>query len=440
MTSKGRGAMTVKSGLMVGAALAVLVACGERDIILPGERFDVRPAPQAIVNQTKSVNFAAAVVNADWTHRNGGADHAIRHPALGATLTQFMAVNIGEGDGRRARITADPVVAGGVVYTLDARARVTATTVSGGAVWAADLTPGSDGSSDASGGGLAVDQGRVFATTGFGELTVLDAASGQELWTQDLDAPGTSAPTVFGDLVYVTAKNAAAYALNVNTGRIEWQISGLDTVTSFGGGAGVAVNDTIAVLPFSSGQVIGAFPKGGLQRWSTTIAGGRLGQAAASFSDISGDPVLSNGRAYVGNLGGELIALSLSDGETIWTAPDGAISPVWPAGNALFFVNDINELVRLDADTGAPVWRIELPSFGDTAPTRRRSKVAHYGPVLAGGRLIVAASDGVMRSFDPASGALIGSSAIAGGAATSPAIAGGALYIVTKTGQLLGFR
>uniref|UniRef100_A0AAN0M6J3 Uncharacterized protein n=1 Tax=Yoonia rhodophyticola TaxID=3137370 RepID=A0AAN0M6J3_9RHOB len=31
---------------------------------------------------------------------------------------------IGEGDSRRARITADPVVAGGVIYTLDARATV----------------------------------------------------------------------------------------------------------------------------------------------------------------------------------------------------------------------------------------------------------------------------------------------------------------------------
>ncbi len=440
MTCRRTTAVTIKSRALLGAAIVLLTACGERDVILPGERFDIRDTAQAFENTSKPVNFASARTNADWTHRNGAADHAMHHPALGSTLSRFLTAEIGEGDSRRARITADPVVSGDVIYTLDARARVTATSISGAQVWAADVTPGSDGASDASGGGLAIEGGRVYVTTGFGELTVLDATSGAEIWTQDLDAPGTSAPTVADGLVYVVAKNGTAYALDVNDGRIQWQTAGLAATASFGGGAGVAVNGDVAVIPFSSGQVIGAFPKGGLQRWSTNVAGARPGQAMAAFGDISADPVLSNGRAYVGNLGGQLVAIDLSDGEQIWSANDGAISPVWPAGNALFFVNDLNQLVRVDAGTGTAVWRIDLPKFGDEKVIKRRSQVAHYGPILAGGRLIVASSDGNLRSFDPASGQLIGATPIPGGAASTPAVAGGALYVVSKTGQLLGFR
>lgn len=440
MTVKMTKCITPKTWMMLGTALALMVACGEVDVILPGERFEIRPQAEALQNQSKAVNFAAARVNANWTHRNGDADHAISHPQLSRGLTQAFAVSIGEGDSRRARITADPVVAGGVVYTLDARARVTATSTSGAQVWATDVTPGSDGANDASGGGLAVDGGRVFVTTGFGEMTVLDAQSGQEVWTQDLDAPGTSAPTVSGDLVYVVAKNSNAWALDVNSGRIQWEVSGLPAIASFGGGAGVAVNGDIAVFPFSSGEVIGTFPKGGLRRWSSVVSGTRLGQASGLISDISADPVISNGKAYVGNLGGQLVALDLADGERVWTANEGAIGPVWPAGNAVFFVNDLNRLVRLDAADGAPVWRQTLPSFGDVAPSKRRSQVAHYGPILAGGRLVVASSDGNLRSFDPASGSLVGSTPIPGGAASAPAVAGGVLYVVSKTGQLLAFR
>ena len=410
--------MKAKTAIFAGLLAALTVGCGERDVILTGERSEIREGMAPFVNQVAPVNDAVPRVNAAWSQRNGGPDHKIAHPALAANLTQVLAVNIGEGDSRRARITAEPVVAGGVIYTLDARARVTATATSGAPVWAVDVTPGRDRATDASGGGVSVAGGRVFVTTGFGELTALDAATGRALWTQDLDAPGTSAPTILGDLVYVVARNSTAWALDVNTGRTEWQISGTPSVANFGGGAGVAVNDDIALFPFSSGE--------------------RSGQAATVVSDISADPVISGDRAYVGNFGGQLAALDLAKGERIWTAREGAMGPVWPAGNAVFLVNDLNQLVRLNAATGAPVWRVDLPQTEQS--NRKRAKAANYGPILAGGRLIVASSLGNLLHYDPTSGALIATTPIAGGAATNPVVAGGTLYVISKEGQLLAFR
>tara|TARA_R110002051_G_scaffold14460_6_gene46861 strand:- start:26288 stop:27586 length:1299 start_codon:yes stop_codon:yes gene_type:complete len=427
-----------KTAIIAGLLAALTASCGERDVILAGERSDIREGVTPFANQVAPVNFVAPRVNSDWTHRNGGPDHQISHPALGSSLTQILAVNIGEGDSRRARITAEPVVSGGVIYTLDARARVTATAISGAPIWAVDVTPGRDSASDASGGGVSVAGGRVFVTTGFGELTALDAATGREIWSQDLDAPGTSAPTILGNLVYVVARNSAAWALDVTTGRTQWQISGTPSIANFGGGAGVAVNSDIALFPFPSGEVIATFPQGGTQRWSTVVSGERNGQASTVVSDISADPVISGNRAYVGNFGGQLAALDLADGERIWTAREGAMGPVWPAGNAVFLVNDLNELVRLDASTGAPVWRIDLPQTEQS--NRKRVKAANYGPILAGGRLIVASSLGRLLQYDPTSGALVGSAPIAGGAATNPVVAGGTLYVISKEGQLLAFR
>ena len=87
------------------------------------------------------------------------------------------------------------------------------------------------------------------------------------------------------------------------------------------------------------------------------------------------------------------------------------------------------------------IWRVDLPKFVDTGRIRKRRTVfAHYGPILAGGRLIVASSDGQLRSFSPTSGALIGAVPIPGGAATNPVVAGNTLYVVTKAGQLVAFR
>ena len=114
---------------------------------------------------------------------------------------------------------------------------------------------------------------------------------------------------------------------------------------------------------------------------------------------------------------------------------------MWAVGNAVFFINDINELVRLDAATGTPVWRTALPVLEDGANPRREKRIfTHYGPVLAGGRLIVTSSDGLIRQFDPASGALLGQLALPGGAASGPVVAGQTLYVLSKDGQLHAFR
>jgi len=420
--------------------MMLLAACGEDDIVLPGERFDIRPAT-ATQNVAAPISLPATQTNAAWTHRNGSPAHTIVHPTLGADLTPVFSVPIGEGDSERARITAEPVVAGGLIFTLDARARVTATSQTGAPVWTRDLTPRRDGADDASGGGLSFGDGTLYVTTGYGELSALDAATGATIWVQDLDAPAIAPATVRNDLVYVVGRDSTAWALDTGNGRIVWRRSGAPSVANFAGSAAPATRGEYVIFPFPSGQVLATYPRGGIERWSTFVTGERLGSTASLITDIAGDPVISGDRVYIGNFGGRTVALELDTGERLWTAAEGAVGPVWPVAGALFLINDINQLVRLDAGTGAALWRVALPRFEDETETRRQNAVfSHYGPVLAGGRLMVPSSDGVIRAFDPVSGALVGQTALPGGAATGAVVAGGTLYVVSKDAQLHAFR
>jgi len=106
----------------------------------------------------------------------------------------------------------------------------------------------------------------------------------------------------------------------------------------------------------------------------------------------------------------------------------------------VFLVSDRNELLRLDRATGERIWGVELPYYTARKLRKRDEIYAHFGPVLAGGRLLVASSDGQIRSYDPASGALVGTTALKGGAASAPAIVNGTLYVMTGKGQLAAFR
>ncbi|MBR2655001.1 MAG: PQQ-binding-like beta-propeller repeat protein [Loktanella sp.] len=431
--------MKIRSFIGAAFALSVLAACGEDQVILPGDRFDVRDTA-ASVNQIRPLALPQAQANADWTHRNGGASHTIAHPALGAALQPVFVADIGAGDSRRARITGDPVVAGGVVYTVDARATVTATSTNGQRIWSRNLTPERFNPNAASGGAVSFGAGRVYATTGFGEITALNAATGEVIWDKNLNAPVNAAPTFSGDLVHVVGSDSTAWALDAATGLTRWQQSGTPSVTTFAGSASSAVSGDTVVIPFPSGEVLATFAAGGLPRWSNVVAGDRVGRAASLVSDIAGGPVIDGNTVYVASFGGRSVAFDIRDGNRIWTAGEGAVGPVWPAGGSVFMVNDISELVRLDAANGAPVWRVALPDFLGTNTRRQRSVVAHFGPVLAGGRLIVASSDGLIRQFDPASGALIGTVDLPGGAASASVVAGQTLYVISKTGQLHAFR
>lgn len=451
-------AATFLRSILVLTALSVLASCGSRDEILPGERIGLRDVLKEDINRSDSaaapsdadaLTLPQPRANPDWTHRNGGPDHRIIHPALGPNPALAWSVDIGRGNDRQHRITAAPVVADGRIFTLDARSTVTATSASGAKLWAVNLAEALNLGESGSGGGLAVGPGgKLFVTSALRRLVALNPETGAILWSQEFDAPVTAAPTVFDQTVYVVANDASAWAINVEDGRVRWQLPGTPTSSSMVGGAGPAVNDRLVVFPFPSGEITAAMRRAGVRVWGSSVAGKRRGRAWGSVSDITGDPVIVGNTVYIGNQSGRVVALDMRSGERRWTATEAAYSPVWPVDDAIFLISDEAQLVRLDADTGARVWAQQLPAFIEAGfrlnPfVRRDQRLAvykHFGPVLAGGRLVVASDDEKLRFFDPQGGELLSELDLRSGAAAGPVVAGGALYVVTENGQLLAFR
>ena len=442
--------MTAKTVLFGLAAALALTACSKDEPILSGEREGIREVLQSEVrraqaeetpeNQVMAVTLPVAVNNAEWTQRIGTPSTRVAHPALSVAPQLAWSVKIGSGDGRRVRITADPVVAGGRVFTLDAEAQVAAVSTSGSLLWTTNLTPPTDRSDHASGGGLAFGDGKLFVSSGFGVLSALDPETGATIWSQDLGSPGTATPTVYDGRVYVVAGDDVAWVLDTATGRVEWQLSATPDIHNVLGGPAPALTEKYAVMAFGAGELQGAFRKGGLRLWDAQVAGQRSGVASAQVLDITGDPVVVGDRVYTGSHAGRTVALRLGSGKRIWTANEGPLNPVWPAGESLFMVTDRNELVRLAAQDGTRIWGHALPLFDERKPRKQAQIVGHFGPIIAGGQLVLASGDGRLRFFDPASGQMIRSVDLPGGATSNPVVAGGTLYVVSKKGQLLAFR
>jgi outer membrane protein assembly factor BamB len=443
-----------KIRLMMGALLFLgLAACAEKELILEGERLSVRgdlaavaagegqAAPTEAANRSVPISLAGQTNTSEWTHRGANSRHLMPHSALSPTPRLAWSATIGEGSSRKNRIVAAPVVSAGRVFTIDGGVTVAATSTAGAPLWSTDLTAGFDRGGGQSAGGLAVGGERLFATTGYGELVALSATTGGILWRQELDTLVSGAPATDGNVVYVSGRDGSAWALSAADGKVIWRVVGTPGTTGYVGSAAPTISDRVVIFPSSGGELMAVLKVGnGTTVWRTSLAGRRLGRAYAFTPDITGDAVMSGTSLFAGTASGRTVALSSSSGEQVWSAGEGALGPVALGGGSIFLVNDEAELVRLDASTGEVIWAVPMPYFTNEKVKRRKGIYAHYGPVLAGGRVVVVSSDGLLRAFDPASGSLTHTAEIPGGASTQPAVAGGVLFVVGGNGQLHAFR
>lgn len=128
--------------IMCGTALVlVIAACTEKEPVLQGVREPIRPEETVKVeNETRAIKLAKQTKNKSWPQSHGTAQFRTAHPALSQAPDEVWSVSIGTGDERRQRITAQPVIGDGRIYTLDSGGKVAAVSPSGQLLWQSDIT------------------------------------------------------------------------------------------------------------------------------------------------------------------------------------------------------------------------------------------------------------------------------------------------------------
>lgn len=431
-------------GLAAGLAAFTLSGCGifdDDDEKLPGVRIPVRATPEDQLTPPDIAGQIGAltpvVQNAEWTQVNGGPTHAVGHLAGPSSLSVAWRADIGSGG---EQLTATPVVADGRIYTLDLELTVTAFSTGGQRQWRVDLTPEDEPSDDGYGGGIAYENGRIFVTTGFGEVVALNASSGEEIWRQRMTAPLRAAPAVMNGIVVAVSRDNTALAFSAEDGAARWRAQGSSSRGAgiYGGAAPAISPGGVAVLPFESGELIAVRVTSGQRLWSDVVNGGRRDLARSVISDISSDPVILGVAVIAGNQSGRLVAIDGRNGRRGWTREFGARGPVWADGQTIFVVTDNAQLKRLSAQDGTTMWSTPLPQF--EYPDDREGEIGYGGPVLAGNRLIVTSTEGELLSFDPITGGEMGTLEISSLAGLGPVVAGGTVYVITTSGDLVALR
>ncbi len=154
-------------------------------------------------------------VNTQWAQPGGNASKSMGHLALGTSLGQIWRATIGHGAGKAVQLAASPIFADGKIFTIDTEAVVRAINPENGAtIWETQIRGAASRTATLFGGGVAYDNGRLYATNGTGYAAALDPAKGSIYWTVRPGGPLRGAPTVANDNVYVVSQDNQMFALN----------------------------------------------------------------------------------------------------------------------------------------------------------------------------------------------------------------------------------
>jgi outer membrane protein assembly factor BamB len=422
---------------------------GERIAVLTSEsRVEIDPSLADV-----QIALPPPEANSEWSQPGGNASKSMGHLALGASLGRAWSASVGRGSEPRQRLASAPVVAGGRVYTIDTQALVKAFDAQTGAVvwqkgvgeekerrggisiWTGEST-GAHGL--LFGGGVSYDEGRVYATSGLGDVEAMDAATGATVWRVRPAGPLRGAPTIAAGNVYVTTQDNQIYALNPADGKVRWNVAGtFEQSAVFGAAAPAAAAGTV-VAGFSSGELTAYRYENGRVVWQDALTRTSISTTVGSISDIDAEPVIDNGRVYALGQGGRMAALELNTGQRIWEINIAGISTPWVVGEWIFVVTDQAQLLAIARSTGRIKWMTQLPRYRDEED--KKGSIRWVGPILAGGRLVLANSRGHLVNVSPIDGAIQSTVETKMPVSLAPAVAGSTLYVLHDDGTLTAWR
>ena len=377
--------------------------------------------------------------NPEWAQAGGSASKSYGHLALADNPQKVWTASVA-GSTNRMRLAASPVIGGGKVFAEGTDGVITAFDKATGArLWSRgddDMTK--DQAPSAFGGGVSYEAGKLYATNGVGDVKALDADTGEVLWKVKPAGPLRGSPTIaFGQLFVMTQDNQLI-SLSMTDGALVWDESGSNTQSGVFGVAAPAAGQGTVIAGYSSGELSAYRYENGRTLWSDALARTNISTSVGSVTDIDADPIIDSGRVYALGQGGRMAAYELLTGQRIWELNLAGISTPAIAGEWIFTLTDDARLLAIARSSGRVRWINQLQAFRDVED--KKGPIFWTGPVLAGGQLWVASSEGEVWKVSAGEGSASLFADLDQPVSLAPVVADGMLFVMDDSGTIHAWK
>src|SRR5262249_15520584 len=157
---------------------------------------------------------------------------------------------------------------------------------------------------------------------------------GKRIWEKNIGVPVRTSPTTADGRVLVVTIEGEVVCLSIDDGNEMWRYRGIGEKASIVSNTSPAIQGTLAVVPFTSGEVVGINLATGAAAWSESLTQIRGSSSLASMTDAA-RPVIDNGVVFAVGHAGRMIATNLR-GERMWSVPVPGIQQPAVSGDSVF--------------------------------------------------------------------------------------------------------
>lgn len=308
-----------------------------------------------------------------------------------------------------------------------------------------------------------ISDGVVYVGNQDGKFFAIDLESGQSIWEFQAGDAISGPAAVYGTRVFFGDTGGIFYALNAEGGQEAWRFEADDKIE---GGVNILKSQDGKIRLFfgshdyflyclnaADGSVLWKHETENYIMATPSIVNS-AGQQAVSFggcdgvfhivpADGTGDPKsievgsyiansssVRDGIAYVAHNGGEVLAVEIESGETVWKVDTGQEYRGSAAvGEKLLFVpSPDKKLTAYDRVTGDEVWTFLGRRAFDSSPIITKSAIWQAGV------------DGYLYAVNPADGTELWSWDVGAKIKASPAISHGFIILCGDDGVVYAFR
>ncbi|HZZ69239.1 MAG TPA: PQQ-binding-like beta-propeller repeat protein [Phenylobacterium sp.] len=425
-----------------------------KEVATEGDRISILANDQKLepTEALKGVDFALPPPEPviDWPLPGGTPEQTMGNAAAAPNLAVVWRKGIGMASKRGEIIMAPPVAAGGLVFTMDAQAEVSAHDAQTGAeVWRINMRP-TDNKRDREGfgGGLAYADRKLYVTSGFRLVAQLDAATGRVGWRTRTEQPIHGAPTVAGGQVMAVALDNTLLTFDAATGKPGWTYQALSESARILAASSPAISGDTVVAAFGSGELIALRTVNGNDLWNNALSRASRTSALSEIRDIPGRPVIYRGDVFAVSHSGVFAATDLRTGTARWSLPVVGITSPLPEGDVVYVVGTDGKLICASRESGQIFWVHDLNAgwvpkkkgglWGIGA--RTVPKPLWTSPIMVNTRLILTSSDGQLVALNAKTGAQEKKVMLDAPSLMSPIVAGNMMYLVTDNAQLIALH
>jgi outer membrane protein assembly factor BamB len=217
-------------------------------------------------------------------------------------------------------------------------------------------------------------------------------------------------------------------ALDAATGERRWFYSPDVPALTVRGTGGITLGPGIVFVGNDNGTVTALSMTDGNPLWSTPVAEPDGRSELDRMADVDGAPVLDNTTLFATSYKNHTVAIDGPSGQVMWDRENGGPRGVGVSNSAVVVTDPTGKVWALDKNTGGSLWQQDGLAWRNTS-----------APAVQGDYAVVGDYEGVVHWLRLADGAFAARMRLDGAIAGQPVVADGVVVVQTSEGRLAAF-